>query len=382
MKENFVKMVEDVLSDKIENTKDHQNYGLISPALLRILQKEFHLNTELCLDELHMSEGFDHHFYINRRLQTHNQKRDFLDNLGSTFVNIPSKSMYTLNHQRINTTEAILNRLETNLKNDNPIRCVLIVWENNNSKRLMDMAISMGAKPFLEISKNQESLIHSRAYKFEEPPKKRNIGNLTFLLLQNRYAETCISFSYEQFKLHIIDWCLKNKIQNYILTPLMSSALSWNSNLQSISLEQHFPIATYNHDVHSLENLLNFTSKGKAIWIDKINQATKDKSILFSGLFPKIFHSMIKHYRPKSYKEDLHQIRFELLESNNKVFEWYMNVNKWSYRILQNKEVSKNCKKRKIENVPSDNKEKACKKRKLVNVHIMYQDRKKKHKKH
>src|SRR5947209_9126319 len=99
---------------------------------------------------------------------------------------------------------------------------------------------------------------------------------------------------------------------------------------------------------------------------------------------------MIKKYRPKSYKEDLHQIRFDLLEANSKVFERYVYINKWTYRLLENKkslklkkltERKKPCKKKKLMNVPKENKKDTCKKRKLVNVHSMYQDRKKKHKK-
>lgn len=338
-----------------------------------------------------MSEGFEHHIYLNRRLQTQKQQLDFLYNLGNTFVNIPSNTMCTLNHQRIYTTEAILNCLEKSLKKDNPIRCVLILSDNNSSKRFIDLAMSMDAKSFLEISKDQDSLIHPLAYKFEEPPKIRNKDNLLFLLFQNKYAEISIPFSYEQFKLQIMDWCLKNKIQNYALTPLTSSILNWNYNLKSFSLGQHCSIATYNRNGHSSKNLLNFTSKEKAMWIDQINQSVKDKSILFSGFFPKIFYSMVKKYRPKSYKEDLHQIRFDLLEANSKVFEWYTNINKWTYKLLGDKKTLKSkkqiddkekiCKKRKLANELIERKEKACKKRKLVNVHSMYQDRKKKHKK-
>jgi hypothetical protein len=380
MKENFVKMVNDLSPEITGNIMSHQNYGLIPPDLLKILQKEFHLSTELCLDELHMSEGFEHHSYINSSLQLHNQKQNFLGNLSNTFVNIPSNAMCTLNHQRIHTTEVILINLEKILKNDNPVRCVLTLFENNSNKRFMEQALSIGAKLFLEIPKGQESLIHPLAYKFEQPPKIRSNKNLTFLLFQNKNAETSIPFAYKQFKSQIMEWCLENKIQNYTLTPLMSSTLTWNLNLQSFSLEQDCPIATYNRNVHSLQNLQLFTSKEKAMGIDKINQSAKDKSILFSGFFPKTFHSMIKNYRPKSYKEDLHQIRFELLEENSKVFDWYVNINKWSYKALGDKET-KTRKKRKLANIITDNNEKICKKRKLVNVHSMYQDRKKKHKK-
>src|SRR5947209_5886984 len=321
MKENFAKMVNDLQTGKSDNNKKYQNYGLIHLDLLRILQKELQLSTELCLDELHMSEGFERHIYLNRKLQSHNQHHNLLENLGNIFVNIPWNTMGIQNHQRIHITEAILNSLDKSLKNDNPVRCLLTLPDNNNSKSFIDLAMGMGAKPFLEISKDQDSLIHHLAYKFEEPPKIRNKQNWIFLLLQNKYAETSIPFSYENFKLQIMDWCLKNKIQNYKLTPLTSSVLNGNYNLHSSSGQQ-CPIATFNRNVHSAKNLLKFTSKENARWIDQINQSVKDKSIFFSGFFLKIFYSMIKKYRPKSYKEDLHQIRFDLLEANSKVFEW------------------------------------------------------------
>ena len=91
-----------------------------------------------------------------------------------------------------------------------------------------------------------------------------------------------------------------------------------------------FPIITYNHPYLSLQN---FTTKRIAGWIDKINKETIRKSALFAGFFPRSFHYMLRKYRPDSYKEDLHDIRFELLETNCKIFEWYTKMNNWLYKL-------------------------------------------------
>ena len=187
-----------------------------------------------------------------------------------------------------------------------------------------------------------------------------------------------IPFTYEKFAKKFIDWSSSNGVRDYKLTPIMAPNLICG-RIPQLNLIDSSPIVTYDRKSPSIQQLLQITSKDKAIWIDKMNKATQDKSILFSGYFPKIFHSMMKKMRPDSYKEDLHLLRFELLEANCRTFEWYVNMNNWSYKILGKMRAQRKSK----PNFEFESKtlEKLCgSKRKRENVHCIHQDRKKKHK--
>ena len=117
-------------------------------------------------------------------------------------------------------------------------------------------------------------------------------------------------------------------------------------------------------------------------YLNRIQKETEDKSFLFAGFFPKAFYELLKKYWLNSYKEDLHGIRFELLEMNCKIFEWYVNTNNWLYKLSNSTTHRKlNAKKCKVSLIQvEERKNLAEEKRKLENVHTIHQDRKKKYK--
>jgi hypothetical protein len=293
--------------------------------------------------------------------------------LGDILVHIPSTTMVTANHERIHAIEFILKRFFENFfKCENPARCVVVLSKCDKKEELcfIESAINMGAIKFLEISKTLSSISIWKYHNGKQWGPR--VSSST-----KQGAEHFTPFAYDKFEKIFMNWASRNGIRDYKLTPILSSKMFGRLNIQSSS-DELFPIATHNRNSPTSQHLLQFTSNDKSNWIETMNRATQDKSILFAGFFPKIFHSMLKRTRPDSYKEDIHLLRFELLEANCRIFEWYTKMNNWHYKILGKtmKNIPKLMSKT---NDPIVNT--SCgKKRKIENVHCTYQDRKKKHK--
>ena len=302
-------------------------------------------------------------------------------NFSNFFLHIPSTSMITINHKKFYTVEAILERFKTCMAGEAPARCVMVL-SRSEKKNIIDLALRLGGNIFLELKRNQSCM--RCAYRFMEKKKNpvtmRNTEDLVFILIQNNWADLSFPISFANIRKQITEWASRHGVQEFVLSPIQSTSTNWKCTTQSLT--EISPIATYHHNYFSVQQLLNFTTKGMASWLDKIHKETEKKSFLFAGFFPKALYSMLKKYRPESYKEDLHEIRFELLEMNCLIFEWYVNMNTWLHKLSGSKDYGKL--EMKNSDVASDSERKKEKligqNRKIINVHTNHQDRKKKHK--
>ena len=236
------------------------------------------------------------------------------------------------------------------------------------------MATKMGGQCLFQL--HQKIYIPSDAYLEKHPKLICRAGNMHFLLFQNQYAEIVHPICYSSLLNKIQDWVEKNDIKGCTLGSFKFHEIPWRFPSR---IHTNFPIALYHRRLLPTNSLHHFMSKQKLIYFEKINKETELKSIIFAGFLPRSFYSMIKKFRPGTYKQDINSIRYTLLEANNQVFEWYLNTKQFISRCWDYSSAFK------LNHLVADDKtnprdileEKFSYFYQQVNVHSNHQDRKK-----
>jgi hypothetical protein len=163
------------------------------------------------------------------------------------------------------------------------------------------------------------------------------------------------------------------KISHYYLDLKFSGNVSWTSS--SFHEEQSL-ICPFRYSTPSSQMMRHFTTEFITKGADIINH--EDKSALFAGFISKSLHNLIKRLRPKTYKEDLLELRFALLKANWKVWEWSVKIKKLFYDICDRTKMKSPSKKRLTQTHQKFARQKTI--TSTVNIHSQHQDRKKRRK--
>ena len=309
---------------------------------------------------------------FNRHIPIH-QVRSEMNNF---FMYLPCSTKIKIEHKSVYALEYILKNFLKTWKAASPARCMIVLpkLEKKQEENIRNLVKEMKGLNFMQLPKNNFFLrLHS-----ERDVKLSQLGNqddLNFYLFENQGAQIAHPIISARLEVRLANWNTEQGIQNCKFNFPISINLNWSNNIRP-SLNNHvFPIATYDHKYPLLPQLLHYLSKDKAFWIDKLNNEI-EKSYFFAGFFPKTFCNFIKKLRPMSYKEDLHNLRFDLLESNCRVWEHYVKINNWTYKLTKTTKSSEHHN----HELSGGKKVKLGIKRKHTNIHGAHQDRKKKRK--
>jgi len=170
----------------------------------------------------------------------------------------------------------------------------------------------------------------------------------------------------------------KNNVEHLLNCPTLKH-MHTNADLCLQSLpslpDNTFPMSTSSSTGPSQQQLLSAGyTRRMTNWVVSFNLG--DKLCLLAGIFPKSLNSMLRHYCPKTFKEDERVIRMELLENLAKMYKVYLDGQKVSIGG-KNYQVEKNSGGEKQDVGTKTLKSSTSRSR--VNVFLEFEDRKKRH---